>query len=278
MYARPSPARAPLTIGQSEFQWGRRTYVMGILNLTPDSFSGDGLAGRPQEAVARALQMERDGADLLDVGGESTRPGYQPIPAEEERARVIPVLDALRGRVRIPITIDTTRASVAAAALAAGAAGVNDISGLTADPEMAPLVARAGVPVIVMHRQREPADLMRGIVAGLRACCRRAEAAGIPRRRILVDPGIGFGKQGAENLEVLRRLDELRVLRRPVLVGTSRKSHIGEVLNLPPDQRVEGTAATVALAIAGGADVVRVHDVREMLRVARMTDAVVRRN
>ncbi len=276
MYPRPSARLGTLTIGGQEFRWGTRTYVMGILNLTPDSFSGDGLAGRPQDAVARACQMERDGADLLDIGGESTRPGSTPVSPEEEARRILPVLQALRGRLRIPITVDTTKASVAEAALEAGAAAVNDVSGLTADAAMPGLVARRGVPVVVMHWQRHEPDLIQDILTTLQAACTRAVQAGIPRERVIVDPGIGFAKQRGESLEVLRRLDELRVLQRPLLVGTSRKSLIGTTLALPPDQRVEGTAATVALAIAGGADIVRVHDVREMVRVARMADAVVR--
>ncbi len=276
MFARPSTRLPPLAIGGQSLPWGTRTFVMGILNVTPDSFSGDGLAGRPEEALARALQMERDGADLLDIGAESTRPGHTPVDAGEERRRLLPMLDALRGRVRIPITVDTTKAAVAAAALDAGAAGVNDISGMTADPSMAELVAQRGVPVVVMHARRRSGDVIRDVLDTLEECCARAERAGVLRKRVIVDPGIGFGKTREENLEILRRLDELRVLQRPLLVGTSRKGHIGTTLHLPVDQRVEGTAATVALAIAGGADLVRVHDVREMVRVARMTDAIVR--
>lgn len=276
MFARPSTRLPPLTIGDQSLEWGTRTFVMGILNVTPDSFSGDGLAGRPAEGLVRALQMERDGADLLDIGAESTRPGHTPVDADEELRRLLPAFDALRGRLRIPITVDTSKAVVAAAALDAGAAGINDISGMTADPQMAELVARRGVPVVVMHTRRQGGELMRDVIDTLEESYARAERAGVRRERVIVDPGIGFGKTHAENLEILRRLDELRVLQRPLLVGTSRKGLIGMTLYLPVDQRIEGTAATVALAVAGGADMVRVHDVLEMVRVARMTDAIVR--
>jgi dihydropteroate synthase len=267
----------PLTIGRLQLTWGARTYVMGILNVTPDSFSGDGFAGDPAGAVARARQMEREGADLLDLGGESTRPGATPVGVEQELERVTPVLEALRGRLGIPVSIDTTKAMVAEAALDLGAELINDVSGLAADPAMAPLVARRRVPVVVMHRQRAgPGDIVADVLAGLRAGCARAEQAGIPLEHVIVDPGFGFGKTAAESLEVLRRLPELRALGRPLLVGTSRKSMIGRTLDLPPGERLEGTAATMALAIAGGADMLRVHDVLAMVRVARMADAVVR--
>jgi dihydropteroate synthase len=267
----------PLTIGRLQLTWGARTYVMGILNMTPDSFSGDGFAGDPAGAVARARQMEREGADLLDLGGESTRPGATPVGVEQELERVTPVLEALRGRLSIPVSIDTTKAMVAEAALDLGAELINDVSGLAADPAMAPLVARRRVPIVVMHRQRAgPGDIVADVLAGLRAGCARAEQAGIPREHVIVDPGFGFGKTAAESLEVLRRLPELRALGRPLLVGTSRKSMIGKTLDLPPGERLEGTAATMALAIAGGADMLRVHDVLAMVRVARMADAVVR--
>jgi dihydropteroate synthase len=275
MPLQPSPP--PLTIGRLQLRWGARTYVMGILNVTPDSFSGDGFAGEPAGAVARARQMESEGADLLDIGGESTRPGATPVSVEEELARVTPVLEALRGRLGIPLSIDTTKAVVAEAALYLGVELVNDVSGLAADPAMAPLVARRRVPVVVMHRERTgPGDIVADVLAGLGLACARAEQAGIPPENVIVDPGFGFGKTAAESLEVLRRLPALRALGRPLLVGTSRKSMIGKTLDLPPQERVEGTAATMALAIAGGADMLRVHDVLAMVRVARMADAVVR--
>jgi dihydropteroate synthase len=270
--------------------WGQRTFVMGILNITPDSFSRDGLAAPGagavdvvRAAVARAQRMVEEGADLLDIGGESTRPatvGEPPLRAEEERARVVPVIAALAAALppHVILSVDTYKASVAAAALDAGAALVNDIWGLRADPDMAALVAERGVPVILMsnlrgQQRRDPlADVTRQLAGSLEL----ALSAGIGWDKIILDPGFGFGLAGAENLPVLARLGELRALGRPLLAGTSRKSHIGLVLGTDVDDRVEGTAATVALAIAQGAEMVRVHDVRQMARVARMADAVVR--
>jgi len=274
----PSRGMPPARCGALSLVWGRRTYVMAILNLTPDSFSGDGLAAAPDTALARALDAVAAGADLLDVGGESTRPGATPVTATEEIARVVPLIRALAGRVNVPIAVDTSKAAVAAAALAAGATLINDVRGLQADPDLAAVVARAGVPVVVMHDQvpDDRGDLLASIVGELSRRLDRALAAGIAWEQLIVDPGFGFGKGPRENLELLRRLGEMRVLGRPILAGTSRKGTIGRVLGLPPDERVEGTAATVALAIAGGADLVRVHDVQAMVRVARMTDAVVR--
>jgi len=215
---------------------------------------------------------------LLDVGGESTRPGFQPVGADEELARVVPVIERLAGEVSIPISVDTTKGAVADAALAAGASLVNDVNGLRGDAGVAAAVARHGAAVVVMHNQRNRpfTDVIGDIRAGLEAGLAIAEAAGVARTRTLIDPGFGFGWQVEQNLEMLRRLRELRALGRPLLVGTSRKSTIGHVLDLPVEERLEGTAATVALAIANGADVVRVHDVRAMVRVVRMTDAVVR--
>jgi dihydropteroate synthase len=271
-------ALPPTRCGATTLRWGHKTYVMAILNLTPDSFSGDGLLGDPELAVTQALAAVADGADLLDIGGESTRPGAQPVPAAEEIARVVPVIRAVAARVTIPISIDTSKAAVAETALAAGARLINDVRGLTADPDLAAVAARAGVPVVVMH-DRPPdgrGDLLTSIVRELARRLDRALAAGIAWEQLIIDPGFGFGKGARINLELLRRLAELRVLGRPILAGTSRKGTIGRVLGLPPDERVEGTAATVALAIAGGADIVRVHDVRTMARVARMSDATVR--
>ncbi|HEY8677835.1 MAG TPA: dihydropteroate synthase [Candidatus Dormibacteraeota bacterium] len=270
-----------LRIANHEFRWGSRTYVMGILNVTPDSFSGDGVMDL-KVAVARARQMERDGADLVDIGGESTRPETWSGPGlveAEELARVLPVVEAIAGAVGIPVSIDTYKAAVASRALAAGASLINDVFGLTRDPEMAGVVARAGVPVVVMHNRPvvgATSDLMRDVIQGLRESVALAEAAGVARDRIIVDPGIGFGKDRPGNIEIIRRLPELRALGAPILVGPSRKSFIGKTLDLPVDQRLEGTAAAVALSIAGGADLVRVHDVKAMVRVARMADAVVR--
>jgi len=256
---------------------GRRTLVMGILNVTPDSFSDGGRYLDPEAALARAREMEAEGADIIDVGGESTRPGHVPVGVEEELRRVMPVLERLVRAVRIPVSIDTSKAEVARRALEAGVHIVNDQWAL-ADPEMAGVVAEAGVPVILMHNQEGTAyrDLMGDIVAYFRERIRRAVRSGIDREKIIIDPGFGFGKTPAQNLEVVRRLGELAGLGRPILIGPSRKSTIGRVLGLPVEQRVEGTAAVVTAAIANGADIVRVHDVKEMVRVARMADAIVR--
>ena len=259
--------------------WGRRSYVMGIINLTPDSFAGDGLAGDTDAAVARAQRMEADGADLIDVGAESTRPGSAPISAAAECARLLPALSAICRAVRIPVSVDTYKAAVARRAIDAGAAMVNDVWGFRTDPAMAPLVARANIPVALMHNQRRAGydDLLADVIAGLRRSVAIARAAGVSDGNIILDPGIGFGKTADHNLELLRRLPEIKAaLGYPLLLGVSRKSTIGRVLGLPEAERRDGTAAAVALGIAGGADIVRVHDVKEMTRVARMTDAVVR--
>jgi dihydropteroate synthase len=261
---------------------GERTLVMGILNVTPDSFAG-GTAGGLEEALARGLRLFEEGADWLDVGGESTRPGAEPVAAAEELRRVVPVVDALRRRGAGPISVDTTKAEVAAAALDAGADIVNDVSGFGYDPAMAALVARRGVPAVLMHlrggpaeRHRAPAyaDVMGEVKAELLAALGRAEAAGVARERTLVDPGIGFSKEAAHSLEALRRLPELAALDRPLLVGPSRKSFIGRVLDLPVERRLLGTAGAVAASVMLGAHVVRVHDVREMVEVVRVCDAI----
>lgn len=260
------------------FAWGAKTYVMAIINATPDSFSGDGIAGTPDMAGDIAAAAVADGADLIDIGAESTRPGHQSVDAETELARLLPVLEAVSTRVSVPISIDTSKAAVAEATLRAGASMVNDVRGFTRDPELAAVVAAHGVPAVVMHDVPPDGhgDLIAGIVSELVRRLDRAVAAGVAWERLVVDPGFGFGKDWRQNLELLQRLGELRVLGRPILAGTSRKGTIGRVLELPEHDRVEGTAATVALAIATGADMVRVHDVRAMTRVARMTDAVVR--
>jgi dihydropteroate synthase len=251
---------------------------MAVLNITPDSFSGDGLAGNVNGAVARAVAAVEEGAGILDLGAESTRPGHLPVSADEELARLLPALTAIRPRTDALISVDTSKAAVAAAALESGADLVNDIRGFTADPEMTAVVAEAGVPAIVMHDVKPDlgVDLVTSILRELSRRLDAAVAAGVAWERLIIDPGFGFGKDWRQNLEMLRRLGELRALGRPILAGTSRKSTIGRVLGLAEDDRVEGTAATVSLAIAGGADIVRVHDVRAMTRVARMTDAVVR--
>ena len=270
-------------VGNSRFVWGSRTYVMGIVNMTPDSFSGDGVGSDVETAVSQALQFEAWGADIVDVGGESTRPpgfysGAEPVSADEESTRVIPVISALASALRVPISVDTSKADVARQAVAAGASMINDVWGLRRDPEMAAVAVETGVPVVLMHNQdgTEYDDLVPDVIGGLRGLVEGALDAGVPEERIMLDPGIGFGKTAEQSLEVLRRLHEFASLGRPILTGTSRKSSIGKVLDLPVDERIEGTAATVALSIAGGADIVRVHDVREMVRVARMSDAIVR--
>lgn len=274
-----SPKSPLLTVAGGEpLIWGRRTYVMGIINLTPDSFSGDGLYGDPRAAVELAQRMEADGADIIDVGAESTRPDGQPISAAAETARLLPALSAICESVSIPVSADTYKASVARRAIDSGAAMVNDVWGCLADGAMAPVIAAAGVPAILMHNQSgtQYDNLVPDVLAGLGRIAGIAQAAGIAHRNIILDPGIGFGKTADHNLELLRRLPELRDLGYPMLLGVSRKSTIGRILNLPPEERLEGTAAAVAMSIAGGADIVRVHDVKEIVRVARMTDAIVR--
>ena len=258
--------------------WGRRTYVMGIINVSPDSFAGDGLGSDLPAVVQQALRFQAEGADLLDIGAQSTRPGHTPISVEEELARLLPALEAIVSEVALPISVDTYRAQVASPAVEAGASLINDIWGLKADPKIAEVAAHHGVPLILMHNQEgtDYQDLVPDIFASLRRSVLLATGAGVEPEEIILDPGIGFGKTPDHNLEVLRRLGEFRGLNHPLLLGTSRKSTIGRVLDLPIDQRVEGTAATVALSIAGGADIVRVHDVKEMVRVCRMTDAIVR--
>ena len=260
------------------FEWGSRTYVMGIVNVTPDSFSGDGLGTDIGAIVDQAVRMVSDGADLIDIGAESTRPGSSPISSEEELARLMPALAAVRDRISVPISVDTYKSEVARRALEQGADILNDVWGLKADPKMAEVAAEYQVPLIIMHNQktREYRDLLPDIEASLSTSISIARRAGVCGSKIFLDPGIGFGKNADQNLEVLRRLSEFRSLGHPMVVGTSRKSTIGRVLNLPIGERVEGTAATVALSIAGGADIVRVHDVKEMVRVCRMSDAVVR--
>ena len=269
-----------------ELAVGERTLIMGILNTTPDSFSGDGLGNDAAAAIARGKQMVADGADILDVGGESTRPGAEPVALEEELRRVLPVIEGLAAEVDVPLSIDTYKAEVARQALATGAAIVNDISGLHYDEAMARVAAEFGAGVIIMHilgtprdMQQDPryGDLVGEISDYLEEGIVRAEAAGLSRQHLVVDPGFGFGKTVAHNLDMLRHLREFRCLGCPVMIGPSRKSTIGKLLgDLPPQERVEGTAAAVALAIAAGADIVRVHDVKEMVRVARVADAVVR--
>lgn len=271
--------------GNKTLDFGHRTYIMGVLNVTPDSFSDGSKFIEVDKAVAHAGQMLADGADIIDVGGESTRPGSKSVSAEQEKKRVLPVIERLAKETDVIISIDTTKAEVAEAALSAGASMVNDISGLHFDPEMARVAADHGVPVCIMHIQGNPEnmqqnpiynDLMGEIINYLEEGLEIAEKAGILHEKIIVDPGIGFGKTVEHNLEILKKLRELKVLGCPILVGTSRKSLIGSVLDLPVEERLEGTAATVAISIAKGVDIIRVHDVKHMSRVIKMTDAVVR--
>jgi dihydropteroate synthase len=279
----PGPARA-LPIGPATFDWGTRTFVMGILNVTPDSFSGDGLLGASgadavEAAVATGRRMVDEGADLLDIGGESTRPGHDVVGDADEIARVVPVLGALRAALPgVPLSIDTTKENVAAAALDAGADLVNDVWGVGEDDALLRLAGSRGTPIVLMHNRAQAryVNLMAEIVADLQHAIERAVGCGIAWDSIIVDPGFGFGKTAAHNLVLLRELASLRVLGRPILLGTSRKSTLGKVLDLPPDQRVEATLATTALGIAAGVDIIRVHDVRPNVRTARMADAIVR--
>ncbi len=272
-----------MQIGQSTFNWGTKTFIMGVLNVTPDSFSGDGVGTDVNDAVEQALRFQDWGADIIDVGGESTRPasiypGSEVVNADDELARVLPVIDALVPKLDIPISIDTYKAEVARQAIKSGVQIVNDVWGLTRDPKIGTVVAEAEAPVILMHNQGHTRydDVVPDVIGRLGELASGAIERGISKENIILDPGMGFGKTAQHNLEILRRLGEFRALGMPLLVGMSRKSTIGYVLDLPVDDRVEGTAATVAISIANGADIVRVHDVREMARVAKMTDAIVR--
>lgn len=287
-----------LQIGSFTFHWGSRTYVMGIMNVTPDSFSGDGMLATGQVlelAVEQARDFLANGADILDVGGESTRPGSAPVSAEEEMQRVLPVIDVLhRNFPDALISVDTYKASVAEEALRVGANIINDVWGFRADPELAQVAAKYKTPVILMHNRSNPAsvevrerlggtylgaeyqNLLDDVKQELLASVEIALKAGVEERLIMLDPGIGFGKTREHNLELINRLGQIRSLGYPILLGTSRKSFIGFTLDLPPQERVEGTAATVAVGITRGADIIRVHDVKEMARVAKMTDAIVR--
>lgn len=263
----------------------RRPYIMGILNVTPDSFSDGGKFFDAKKAVDQALKLVEEGADILDVGGESTRPGSEPVPEAEEIKRVLPVIQAAARYTTVPVSIDTTKASVAKAALDAGAAMVNDVSALRFDEQMGEVVAAAGVPLVVMHMRGVPrtmqagpieySDLLGEIRAFLEEALQRAADAGVERERIIVDPGVGFGKAPEHNLTILNRIGELVALGRPVLVGPSRKAFIGKVLDREVDQRLHGTAAAVAAAVAGGAHILRVHDVGPMRDVIEVTRAII---
>ena len=280
------PRERVLRCRDRELRLGEKTLIMGIINVTLDSFSGDGLGADVERAVAQGKRMVEEGADILDVGGESTRPGAEPVSLEEELGRVLPVLSALAKGVDVPISVDTYKSAIARAALANGAAIINDISGLHFDEQMARVAADAGAGVVIMHILGTPRDMQQDpryddaigeISDYLEEGIAKAEVAGLTRDHLVVDPGFGFGKTVQHNLELVRRLGEFRCLGCAVIVGTSRKSTIGKLLgDLPPEERLEGTAASVALAIAAGADIVRVHDVKEMARVVRVADAIVR--
>jgi dihydropteroate synthase len=269
---------ASLVINGRSFEWGTRTYVMGVVNLSPDSFAGDGLADAGA-AVEQAKRFEAEGADIVDVGGQSTRPDFKEISVADEIERTEPAVRAIADAINLPVSIDTYRAEVASVALEAGAHLVNDIWGFRKDPAMARLVAGWEVPAVIMHNQRgRPVDdVIAAISDGFNESIALASDAGVAREKLIIDPGFGFGWTVEQNLELLRRLDELAGFGLPVLVGTSRKSTIGAILDRPVEDRLWGTAATVALAIAAGADIVRVHDVAEMVQVTRMADAIVRR-
>jgi dihydropteroate synthase len=278
-----TPTPAPTAIRGRDFAWGSRTFLMGIVNVTPDSFSGDGLlaagAGATEAAVTQVRRMVAEGVDIVDVGGESTRPGHAPVGEAEERDRVVPVIRAIRNAFpALPVSVDTTKAAVATAALDAGADAVNDVWGTAPDAALLAVVAERRVPYVLMHNRAEPRyeDVVADVLADLAAAIERAVDGGVARERILVDPGIGFGKTAEHNLALLARLAALRSLGRPILLGTSRKSTIGRVLDLPADQRLEGTLATTALAVSAGVDIVRVHDVEANRRAARVADAIVR--
>jgi dihydropteroate synthase len=258
---------------------GRRTLIMGILNMTPDSFSDGGRYNAVETAVERAREMAAEGADILDIGGESTRPGHDPVPVEEELRRILPAIRAIREAVNLPISVDTYKAAVARDALEAGAHIVNDIWGFKNDPQMAAVAADYGCPVILMHnrKQRDYADFVPDVLGDLLASVSRARSAGVDEADIWLDPGIGFAKNHDENVELMGRLDEVVGLGYPVLLGTSRKSFIRRTLGVKVEETMEGTAATVSLGIAQGCQIVRVHDVKQMKRVAAMTDEIVYR-
>lgn len=270
-------------VNLTRFNWGAKTYLMGVLNTTPDSFSNDGVYENVELAISKGLEMLSHGADLLDVGGVSTRPSsiygqVNQVSEQDEIDRVIPVITGLAGRPDCFVSIDTYKSKVAEVAITAGARMVNDIWGLTGDPDMAALIADTKVYVVIMHNTEEPQyqDVVTDTIEFLKRRVDFAVASGIQQEKILIDPGIGFGKGLEENLKILNRLGDYKELGLPLLVGTSRKATVGQILDLPVDDRIEGTGATVAVAITKGADMVRVHDVKEMHRISKMTDAIMR--
>jgi dihydropteroate synthase len=279
----PQIKKGKTKIGETTFIWGARTYIMGVVNVTPDSFSGDGLNTDINAIRKQAQDFQEFGADIIDIGGESTRPPHlyedsKPVSLQEELSRVIPVVQVLSQELRTPISVDTYKSEVAEAAIKAGASMINDVWGLQKDSKMSKVVSEQKIPVVLMHNQNHTRynDLIPDIIGRLKELTSMAIDAGIEPHNIILDPGIGFGKSVEQNLEILRHLKEFKQLNQPLLLGTSRKSTIGHVLNLPIQDRLEGTAATVAISISKGADIVRVHDVKEMSRVSKMSDAIVR--
>lgn len=267
-----------MLIGGKNFETGKKTYVMGILNVTPDSFSDGGSCDTPKKALARAAQMVEEGADILDVGGESTRPGCEPVSEAEEIKRVIPVIKLIKSELNIPVSIDTYKSGTARAAAEVGADLINDIWGLRHDPDMASVIAESGLPCCLMHNRKEAvyADFMKEVIADLEESVHTAEKAGIAEDKIIIDPGVGFGKTYENNLEIMNCLEELHMFGYPLLFGASRKSVIGQALDLPVEERLEGTLVTTAIAVLKGCAFVRVHDVKANIRAIRMTEAVKR--
>jgi len=275
-----------IKIGKKLFDLSQRTFVIGILNITPDSFYDGGKFSNLDEAVKRGIKMACEGADIIDIGGESTRPGSEPIGLEEELSRVIPVIERLSKEIEVPLSIDTYKSFVAKKALDSGASMINDISALRFDPEMKKIAAEYKVPIVLMHIKGTPKnmqddpyydDVMKEISSYLKESITIAKDAGIEEDKIIIDPGIGFGKRLEDNLNILKNLSILKTLEKPILVGPSRKSFIGKVLDLPPEERLEGSLGALAVAIFNGANLVRVHDVKESLRVAKLVDAIRKR-
>ena len=263
-------------IGNYDFDLNKKTYVMGILNVTPDSFSDGGKWNAADAALKHCEEMIRDGASIIDVGGESTRPGFQPVPSEEEILRVVPVIERIKKEFDVPVSVDTMKAEVAKESLKAGCEIINDIWGLKKDPSMAKVIADANAFCVLMHNKDNTQynDLIPDVISELKECCEIALTAGIAKEKIILDPGVGFGKDREQNLEVINRLGDFQTLGYPVLLGTSRKSVIGLTLDLPADQRLEGTLVTTVMAVMKGISFVRVHDVKENMRAIRMTEAI----
>jgi len=267
-----------MTCRGRDFLWGTRTFIMGIINMTPDSFAGDGFTTDISSALDKAIEFEAMGADIIDIGAESTRPGHSAVSVDEELGRLLPAIDAILPRVNLPISIDTYKPQVAKRALEAGASMVNDVWGVREDTEMLELAASKQIPIVIMHNQLKPSyvDPVKDVIASLKATTNMALQCGIEGKNIIIDPGFGFGKTADHNIEIMRRLFEFKNLPYPLLIGTSRKSTLGLISDVPVNERLEGTIATVALSVANGADIVRVHDVPEALRASQVADAIVR--